>query len=415
MNDSRFSASSATAAAEPAGSPPLHPWALAIGGLLSMAAANGIDRFIYTPILPVMSQALGLTASQAGLIASANYLGYLLGALFAARPALPGSRRHWLLAALATSALCTACMALTSSLPLMLTLRLASGFAGAVAIVMAIALVVERLVAGGLGYLGPVHFAGVGVGIVVSALIVAGLQFAGLGWRAMWVCAGVASSCCLAIVAGLIGDRVAAAGGGPASSPPASSPGFRWLIAANTLSAFGYVITATFIVALVRASAQLRPLEVSIWVVFGLAAAPSVALWMALAKRTDVFRTFAIVCGVEAAGVLASVLWLDAVGTIVAAVCVGGSFMGTTALGMLGARQLTTGDSRRPVALMTAGFGVGQMVGPTFAGLLHDASGSFLLPSLCAAASLGLASMLALRAGNSRAARREGAARGQNE
>ena len=133
--------------------------------------------------------------------------------------------------------------------------------------------------------------------------------------------------------------------------------------------------------------------------VFGLAAAPSVALWIGLARRHDVFRVFALVCGVEALGVIASVLWMKPPGTIVAALCVGGSFMGTTALSMLGARQLTQGDARRPVALMTAGFGVGQMVGPTFAGLARDASGSFVLPSLCAATCLMLASWLALRAG----------------
>ncbi|HVQ02664.1 MAG TPA: YbfB/YjiJ family MFS transporter, partial [Burkholderiaceae bacterium] len=127
------------------------PWALAIGGMLSMAAANGVDRFIYTPILPVMVRSLGLTASQAGLIASANYLGYLLGALFAARPGLGGSRRGWLLAALAVSAVCTASMGLGESLAPMLVLRLVSGFFGAVAVVMAIALVVERLTAGGHG------------------------------------------------------------------------------------------------------------------------------------------------------------------------------------------------------------------------------------------------------------------------
>ena len=398
-------------AASPASSPtqPLaastpqlqHPWALAIGGLLSMAAANGIDRFIYTPILPVMVEALGLTASQAGLIASANYLGYLLGALFAARPGLPGPRRHWLLAALAISALCTASMALSASLPPMLVLRFTSGFAGAVAIIMAIALVVERLAAGGRGYLAPVHFAGVGVGIACSALIVAGLRFTGHGWRSMWLCAGAASLCGLVFVALLIRNRanVPVAATASATDRPAVGPRFRLLIAANTLSAFGYVITATFIVALVRGSPQLKPLEASIWVVFGLAAAPSVALWLWVAHRLDVFRTFAVVCLVEAAGVLASVLWLEATGTIVAALCVGGSFMGLTALGMVGARRLTVGDARRPVALMTAGFGCGQMIGPTFAGLLHDASGSFLLPSLCAAASLVLASVLALRAG----------------
>lgn len=401
MSQVAATASSATRPIEPTASSVQHPWALAIGGLLSMAAANGIDRFIYTPILPVMTEALRLTASQAGVIASANYLGYLLGALFAARRGLPGARRRWLLGSLTTSAICTAAMALSALLPLMLALRFISGFAGAVAIIMAIALVVDRLAAGGRGYLAPVHFAGVGVGIAASAVIVAGLRFAGQGWRSMWVCAGVASMGCLAIVATLIRDHATgpAATAGGSSERSAIGPRFRMLIAANTLSAFGYVITATFIVALVRGSSQLRPLEPSIWMVFGLAAAPSVALWLWVAGRIDVFRTFAAVCLVEAVGVLASVLWLEAIGTLVAAVCVGGSFMGLTALGMLGARRLTVGDARRPVALMTAGFGCGQMVGPTFAGLLHDASGSFLLPSLCAVASLVLASVLVVRAG----------------
>ena len=375
------------------------PWALALGGSLSMAAANGIDRFIYTPILPVMAHSLQWTASQAGMVASANYLGYLLGALFAARPGLRGARRHWLLASLAASALCTGGMALTSSLPPMLALRLSSGFAGAVAIVMAIALVVERLAHAGRNDLAPLHFAGVGIGIVVSALIVAGLQAAGLDWRAMWLCAGATSLACLGLVAASIDADHDAPGGAAAAAARPLGARFRRLLAANTLSAFGYVITATFIVALVRSSTQLKALEASIWVVFGLAAAPSVALWIGLARRHDVFRVFALVCGVEALGVIASVLWMKPPGTIVAALCVGGSFMGTTALSMLGARQLTQGDARRPVALMTAGFGVGQMVGPTFAGLARDASGSFVLPSLCAATCLMLASWLALRAG----------------
>ena len=53
----------------------------------------------YTPILPFMVEALHLSASQAGLIASANFIGYFAGALLAALR-FPGSRRVWLLGAL---------------------------------------------------------------------------------------------------------------------------------------------------------------------------------------------------------------------------------------------------------------------------------------------------------------------------
>ena len=73
-----------------------HATGIAIAGLIALAAGMGIGRFVYTPVLPFMEEALGLTKPQAGVIASVNFLGYLLGALVAASPTLPGSRRFWL-------------------------------------------------------------------------------------------------------------------------------------------------------------------------------------------------------------------------------------------------------------------------------------------------------------------------------
>src|SRR5258708_19318178 len=99
----------------------------AIGGLLAIAAAIGIGRFVYTPIVPPMIEALALSKAQAGVIASANFLGYLIGALLAAMPTLPGSRRLWLLSALTVSSLTTAAMGLSGPMLPFLVVRFFAG------------------------------------------------------------------------------------------------------------------------------------------------------------------------------------------------------------------------------------------------------------------------------------------------
>jgi predicted MFS family arabinose efflux permease len=86
-------------------------------------------------------------------------------------------------------------------------------------------------------------------------------------------------------------------------------------------------------------------------------------------------------------GVAASVMQTTTA-VLLSAALVGGTFMGLTALGLIGARRLSHGDPRSTLAIMTAAFGLGQIVGPAFAGLVHDATGSFVVPSLTAVAAL---------------------------
>jgi predicted MFS family arabinose efflux permease len=64
---------------------------------------------------------------QAGLVASANYLGYFIGALPAARPFASAQPRRWLLTALAASAMSTAGMALPSEIASFIGLRFVGG------------------------------------------------------------------------------------------------------------------------------------------------------------------------------------------------------------------------------------------------------------------------------------------------
>ena len=371
------------------------PFPLAIGGLLAMAAGIGVGRFVYTPILPSMVEALSLSKSQAGLIASANFIGYFAGALLAA-VRLPGTRRAWLLGSLAVNALCLAAMGVASTMPLFLLLRLLAGMASAFALIFASSLVLDRLASAGRSSLSAVHFAGVGSGIVISAALVALLARQGAAWSALWFAsAAIAVVLSLAVV-WLVPPDAPSVQDAPRRARAPLSADFIALAAAYGLFGFGYIITATFIVDLVRGTAGLSPLEPYIWVLFGLCAAPSVAVWTFLGRSWGILRTFAIASLIEAAGVAASALWLHATSVILAAVFVGGTFMGLTALGLIAARDSGGGDPRGRIALMTASFSAGQILGPAFAGFAYDATGSLAMPSLVAMGALVLAAVLSL-------------------
>ena len=371
------------------------PLSLALGGLVALAVAVGIGRFVYTPILPLMVEDLGMTKGAAGLLASANFLGYLAGALLAATPAVPGSRRRWLMIALTVSALTTGAMACASSNVAFLTLRFAGGVASAFVLVFASALVLDRLSAAGRSDLSAVHFAGVGAGIALSAVLVSSLAMWGGGWRSLWLASGLTSVLAVGIVGGLIPAQAEPATA-MTSRPSRPNPRLAALVAAYGLFGYGYIITATFLVAIVRGSEQVRPVEPVVWLVVGLTAAPSVALWTWVGEKIGIARAFALACGIEAVGVMASVLWLAPPGVLLAAALLGGTFMGITALGLVGARRLSQGDPRRTLAVMTAAFGLGQIVGPAFAGAVYDATGSLLVPSLTAVSTLLVGALLAI-------------------
>ncbi len=381
-----------------------NPWRLALGGMIALAVGIGVGRFVYTPILPVMVDALKLTTSQAGLIASSNYLGYLAGALLAALSVFRGSRRSYLLGALAVNALGLVAMGLTGDFVLQLILRFVGGLASAFILVFASALVLDQLTATGRARLSAVHFAGVGVGVAVSAAVVAALIAAGAGWQALWYVSGAMALAGFGMAALMIAPGEPAAPDLPkpaAAAAAKASSALRAMIVAYGLFGFGYVITATFIVAMVRAAPEIRAMEPYVWVVFGVSAAPSVALWIRIGARIGIVEAFAVACLVEAVGVASSILWVSTAGVIIAVVFLGGTIVSITALGLIVARRLSSGDPRPNLALMTASFGAGQAIGPAFAGWLFDWLGSFAVASLIASGALVVAAGLSMLAAGS--------------
>ena len=156
-----------------------------LGGILALAAAMGIGRFAYTPLLPAMQAAAGLDPTQAGLLAAANYAGYLVGALLAAVAVPASARIHVVLVSAVGVAVTTALMAATTNLAAWSVVRFIAGLASAGVLVLATGLVLDDLRHQGRASLSGWLFSGIGLGIVVSGLVV---RLTGdlLGWRGDW-------------------------------------------------------------------------------------------------------------------------------------------------------------------------------------------------------------------------------------
>jgi predicted MFS family arabinose efflux permease len=259
--------------------------------------------------------------------------------------------------------------------------------------------VAGRLSAAGRPGLQALHFGGVGLGIAVSSLMTAALFSRGAGWQAGWWWAGGLSFAgFLAVVALVRGGPLGAGSPVPEGRLP-RSPALVKLILAYGLFGLGYIVTATFLVAIVRQGGGSPLFESTVWLITGLAGMPSVWLWGQIAKRLGLARTVAAGCMLEAVGVFASVGIGGSIGPIVGGLLLGVTFIAITALGLQAGRLLAPEAPRRALAVMTAAFGIGQILGPLMAGVLADLSGSYLLPSCAAAVVLFscAAIMLALR------------------
>lgn len=371
----------------------------AIGGFFALASAMGVGRFIYTPILPGMIADTGINTADAGVIASANFAGYLLGALASGYGWSAGRERLVVIAGLVASALLCLAMALVSDVWSFSLIRFAAGFVSAIIMIIGTTIVLSHIMAIGRHHFSVVHFGGVGFGMAISALLVATIHLAGLGWRADWIGAALLSALFAVAVVFLVDEGpVGATNGGREPAVPISFA-YQALTFAYTLCGFGYVITATFIIAIVRNNGGDALMEAFVWVLAGICSGLSNWIWSPILKRIGPFYAFAAAAILEAIGVTASVGLASPLGPIIGSILLGLTFMALTAFAIHGARLLAPMAPKRAVARVTLGFSVGQIVGPLVAGIMAQISGSFTGPSLIAAILLMVAAIAAFCAG----------------
>ena len=357
----------------------------ALGGAVALAVAMSFGRFAYTPVLPFMRDSDGLSTSAAGWIASANYLGYLLGAGSANPLARAAGLRMTVRVGLAISVVTTAAMAATSTPVVWAALRLLGGVASAWAMIAVTSLVLAG-VAPNRRRTSNVMFSGVGAGIVVSTLVIAVCAAGSDQPAPMWLALGA-----VAAAGGLVADRLLGrVDGSPPPQParrqrPPLSPDVRLLVVAYACAGFGYVITATYLVLIVRDSDLGQTLEFVTWCVVGAFAACSPSLWNRVAGRRGERPALVAAHGVLAAGVMTTAFVPGTLGVLAGGALFGATFVGIVGVGVDLARRLHDLDPTRAIAVMTVAFAVGQMIGPAVGGWLADATGTFRVPSVVAA------------------------------
>lgn len=382
--------------------PSREPLRAAIAGALAMAVAMGLGRFFYTPVLPGMMAGLGLNAADAGIIAAANFAGYLLGAVLAAYGWAAGLERRLAVGSLMSTVLLLFAMSLLSGVAALSVVRFLAGLASAFAMIFTSGIVLSI----GLSHREPrvqmAHFSGVGVGIAVSAVLVYLLSLvefpAIASWRVDWFAGALLGALGLAAVMVLL-PRPAGNAVAMREPPIAWTRPMIALTVSYGLFGIGYVVTATFIVAIAREGAESPLLECLTWLVTGASAAISVVAWKPVERRYGVAMAYLAAILVEMVGVAVTVTLPFPASALIGGGLLGLTFIVITAYGLQLGRILSSESPRRVLALMTAAFGVGQILGPLGAGFLAARTGSYVLPSLAAAAILLLAAGIAFAGG----------------
>ncbi|MDB5886364.1 MAG: hypothetical protein JWR74_2535 [Polaromonas sp.] len=365
---------------------PVGAWPVALAGLVALAVAMGIGRFAFTPILPMMLSDGVVDLPGASWLASANYLGYMLGAIFCTLQPWLWARLRWL-PALAFSSLVRAGLLATGALTLAMALphaaawpglRFAAGVTSAVVFVYTSGWCLAQLGRLGVPAMGGIIYAGPGAGIIVSGLLASGMVArhwsAATGWLILGVLAFGLSASVWRILRGGV-DRLRALGS-PApqtGTVPAAHHGpaeMAVLTLAYSLAGFGYIISATFLPVIARAALPGSGWLDLFWPLFGLGVMTGALLATRLPNSGDMRVRLSACYAVQALGIAVS-LWSPSVaGFAIGSCLLGIPFTAITFFGLQEVRRLRPATASSFIGLLTAAYSVGQIAGPPLVALL---------------------------------------------
>jgi MFS family permease len=374
---------------------PLSTISLVSAGFVALAVAMGIGRFAFTPVLPMMRHEGTLSITGAAWLASANYAGYLAGALLAWLVSIPTHRGiRW---GLVIICLGTIAMGFVQTLSGWMVLRAVTGIGSAWVLIFISAWCLDHLQHVGRLVLNGAIFAGVGAGILLTGLFCLGFMKAKMTSTQAWI--GLGSLAILSTV--LIWPATRTIPKSERKLPGART--WNWeasrLILCYGAFGFSYIIPATFLPAMAQRIVADPGVFGWMWPAFGAAAIVSTLVAAVMSKRMGNRQLWIASQLLMAVGVALPALWHHLSSILVASILVGSTFMVISMAAVQEARQVAGHNPTPLISAMTTSFAIGQVIGPLLASKLPHLGGEFAGSLLLASFTLLLSACTLIRRG----------------
>ncbi|AOW78583.1 MFS transporter permease [Colwellia sp. PAMC 20917] len=338
-----------------------------LAGILALVVGVGVARFVFTSLLPTMLEE-SISIAFAGVLASINYLGYLMGSVFSIFIKDIHAKVRYFRFGLCLCVLSSFVLGITENNTLWIIARLLAGFGAAMALVVGSAVVMLKLKATNKTKAMGIHFSGLGFSIVITDLVMRAVFYFGGDWKDAWLVLAILGaflSCYSAYI--LRFDRQ------PSSEvvkhkfdKTLFSPMVIVLILAYFTEGIGMVVQATFLPDIVNSLDGLAGYGGYVWLAVGIAGIPSCIIWMRLAHRFGSINIMMAAMLLQIVGILIPTFSNNIIMNLISGLFFGATFIGLVALFMNFAGQLS---NKNPVFIMgaiTSAYGLGQIIAPLY-------------------------------------------------
>src|SRR5574344_941926 len=341
--------------------------AILIAGIFSIIIGLGVARFAFTGLIPAMLEDY-LSIKFVGILASLNFAGYLAGSILSVFIKDINIKVYLYRFGIILAIITTFVLVYSKNETLWIISRILGGFAGAMALVVGSAIVMQKLKIESKTKAMGIHFSGIGFSILTTDLIARYILSLGYSWEealnSLNLYAIILSISSLYILS--FDKEVKQNQVKQKFDFSIFTPFVILLIMAYFAEGVGFVVQATFLPDIINNLEGLEGYGGITWTLVGLAGIPSSIIWMRLAHKYGSVNIIIIALLLQTIGILIPAFSQNLYLNLLSGVLYGGTFIGLVALFMNLGGQLSNGN---PVVLMgalTTSYGIGQVIAPLY-------------------------------------------------